>query len=82
MKYDRNSEIWIIFNNQKQKWWGSAMGYDVDSYENATPVSWQKLVDSDLVDRDDPIKLPLIIMLDPRVAVNMASFPSNTIDLD
>lgn len=82
MKYDRNSEIWIVFDNKTQKWWGDAMGYNVDSYENATPVSWQTLVDSDLVDRDNPIKLPLIIMLHPRVAATLVRMPSITIDLD
>ena len=82
MKYDRTSEIWIIFNNQKQKWWDRLIGYDADSYQNATPVSWQKLIDAEMVDTDNPIEIPLIIMLHPRVAVDMASFPRNTIELD
>lgn len=82
MKYDRTSEIWIIFNNQKQKWWDTLIGYDADSYQDATPVSWQMMVNVSLVDTDNPIQLPLIIMLHPRVAVSLVSDPSITIDLD
>lgn len=82
MKFDRNSEIWIVFNNKKQKWWDRFIGYDADSYQDATPVSWQKLVDASLVDTDNPIQLPLIIMLHPRIAVSLVSNPSITIDLD
>lgn len=82
MKYDRHSEIWIIFHTSPRKWWVKSVGYKADSYQNATPVSWQKLIDGHLVDTDNPIKLPLIIMLHPRVAVKMAYAPSITIDLD
>ena len=82
MKYDRHAKIWIIFHTRKKKWWNEDMGYDMDSYTNATPVSWQRLVDYRIIDINDPVQLPVVIMLAPGIAIQLADEPTTFIDLD